>query len=647
MGSILGIGLSGLNAAQAGLVTTGHNISNASTPGFNRQQVVQTSNLPQGGGNGFFGQGVSVNTVRRLYSDVLSSQVTQAQSQGSQIDAYNAQIQQLSSMLGDPSSGLAPALANFFGGVADVASHPESVPSRQALLSSANTLTASFRDIDQQMAQMGTNINSGITGSVNAINSYAKQIAELNQSILTTESSTPQQTANDLRDQRDALIAALNQEVRASVVKESNGSFSIFIGNGQPIVQDNRSFSLTATPSPEDPQRVVVGYQTAGITAALSDASIQGGTLGGLLSFRSSSLDAAQNALGRIALGLAQSFNVQHALGQDLNGALGGNFFSVAVPTVLPNAGNVGTATVSATVQDATALISSDYRLQYNGADAAGNENFTLTRLSDGTPSAISFATTGYPHSLNLDGVSLTLTVGATKNDSWMIEPTRFAASNIGVAVTDPAAIAVAFPTIRAQANPGNNATMSTDSVASVANMTLPVILTFNKPTGQFDVTDKSGAVSSIAYSSGSPISFNGLSFSISGTPLNGDSFTLSPNTGASSDNRNALALGALQTTNTMGRNAAVAGSRPTTTVDGAYREMVSQIGNSARQTKITAAAQTNVIAQAKQAQQSLSGVNLDEEAANLLRYQQAYQASGKMMQIASGLFQTVLDLGR
>ena len=164
---VFGIGISGMNAAQAGLVTTGHNISNASTPGYSRQEVVQTSNIPQSNGTGFLGQGVSVVTERRLYNDALSGQLTLAQTQGSQFDAYNVQIKQLSNMFSDPSAGLAPVLSNFFGGVGDVAAHPESVPSRQALLSAANSLTTRFRDFDRQMSQMNTSINADITASVN------------------------------------------------------------------------------------------------------------------------------------------------------------------------------------------------------------------------------------------------------------------------------------------------------------------------------------------------------------------------------------------------------------------------------------------------------------------------------------------------
>ena len=649
--SIFGIGISGMNAAQAGLVTTGHNISNASTPGFTRQEVVQVSNIPQFSGIGFLGQGVAVSTVRRIYSDALSNQLTLAQTQGSQLDAYYAQIKQLDTLLGDPSAGLAPALQDFFSGVADVAAHPESVPSRQALLSSANALSARFQDLDQQISEMSAGIGTQITSSIASINRYAEQIAGLNQSILAAESVTALQPANDLRDQRDALVAALNREVRASVVKESNGAYDVFVGNGQPVVVGSTAFALVPTRSLEDPQRVEVGYRNGASSALLAPASLQGGALGGLLSFRSASLDAVQNALGRVAMGVAQTFNDQHLLGQDLDGALGKAFFTIAGPAVLPSSANAGSAAVTAVLQNVNALTTSDYRLQYNGA-AGGNENFTLTRISDGfTFPTVTFPTAGgYPYNLNVDGITLTLSAGAALNDTWLIEPTRLGAGSLGVALTDPGAIAAASP-IRAGAALANSggATISAGSVSSVADLPLPatVTLTFDAAAGQFAVSGAVPAAGPFAYTAGSTISFNGISFAISGTPADGDVFTLERNTNGVADNRNALALGALQVANTLGQNALIAGSQPTTSFQGAYSQLVSQIGNTTRQMEVTASAQANVIAQTKQAQQSVSGVNLDEEAANLLRYQQAYQASGKMMQIASTLFQTVLDLGR
>ncbi len=649
--SILKIGMSGLNAAQAGLVTTGHNISNASTAGFNRQQMLQSNALPQLSGSGFLGSGVNVTTVKRIYNDTLTQQLALAQSQGSRVDSFSSHIQQVANLLGDPSSGLTPRLQDMFSALADVASNPESISSRQALLSSAQALGASFQSLGQSLADMRSGINSEISASVSLINGFAQQIAGLNQSIVVAESGGVH-AANDLRDQRDLLVAELNQQVRATVVAQSDGAYNIFVGNGQGIVLGVNAFALAATPSLHDPRRLELGFGNGASSALIAPESIEAGVLGGLFAFRSAALDPAQNALGRIAIVLARSFNEQHALGQDLYGALGGNFFSIAEPQVLAssrNTGNTGTGLINATLDRADALTTSDYRLQYNGA-AAGNENFLLTRLSDGASTSISFASGGPPYLLNQDGFSLTLAAGAALNDSWMIQPTRLGASSFAVAISDPARIAAAAP-IRSDAALGNrgNAIISAGNVSSISSLPLTgaVTLTYDAALGRFAVGGAVPAVAPVTYVSGGGISFNGLGFSISGTPSDGDVFTLGANTGGVGDNRNALALAALQTRATLGRNAAVPGAQASASFQGAYSQLVSEVGNTARQMAVTGKAQQNVITQTRQAQQSVSGVNLDEEAANLLRYQQAYQAAGKVMQVANTLFETVLNLGR
>jgi flagellar hook-associated protein 1 FlgK len=317
--------------------------------------------------------------------------------------------------------------------------------------------------------------------------------------------------------------------------------------------------------------------------------------------------------------------------------------FNVAVPSVLPHSDNSGTGSVSAAIQDSSALAASDYQLRFNGT-SAGNESYTLTRLSDGAATAISFAAAGYPYTQTVDGVTLTISAGAALNDIWSIQPTRAGAHDIAVALQDPNKIAAASPisTAAALANRGD-AGISAGSVSSAAALPLPaaVTLTYAAATGTFSVGGALPPVAAFAYASGNAISLNGIQFAISGSPADGDVFTVSPNTGGVSDSRNALVLAQLQNAKRLG------GTPPTSSFQGAYSQLVSEIGSKTRQAEVMAKAQQNVIAQTRQAQQSLSGVNLDEEAANLLRYQQAYQAAGKMLQIANAVFQEVLDLGR
>ena len=626
------IGISALATAQAGLLTTEHNISNVNTPGFHRQQIVQSTNLPQYTGTGFFGQGVQVVTVNRIYSQMLDGQLMQAQTQSSQLESYYAQIKQLDNMLADPNAGVSPALQEFFNGVHDVAASPASVPSRQAMLSGAQTMVARFQAINQRFTEIRDGVNSEVRSSVGVVNSYAQQIANLNQQIGIAQGAAGNlQPANDLLDQRDQLIADLNKIIKVSTVKQDDGSLNVFIGNGQTLVLGAQAFTMGAAPSLEDPERLDVGVSYGGSTILLPKGSLTGGTLGGLLAFRDETLDSAQNALGRTAVGLAQTFNDQHRLGMDLNGNLGGDFFTVASPKVIQNTKNTGTATLSPlpSFSNISLLRTSDYKLV--ATDALGG--FTITRLSDGA--------TVTPAS---EGLAITMTAGAVVGDSFLIKPTINGARDISVKLTDTSTIAAAAP-IKTNATLSNtgSGTINAGSVNTPpppnANLLQPVTITFNNPPTTFAVNGiGTGNPAAVAYTPGASITYNGWTVQISGTPTANDSFTVGSNIGGVADNRNVLLLAGLQTQNTL------AGG--TTTYQGAYSQLVSSVGNKTREVEVTAKAQANLVLHTQQAQQALSGVNLDEEAANLMRYQQAYQAAGKMMQISTSLFDVLLGLG-
>lgn len=635
MANILSIGKSALNAAQVGLDTTGHNIANASTVGYNRQIVIQGAVAGQDSGFGFVGKGTEILAVRRIYSEYLSSQVLSAQTSKGQLNSYYTQIQQINNMLADPTVGLSPALQGFFNGIQDVNASPNSSVARQSLLSSAESMVSQLKSVDAQLREIGQGINSQIVASTTTINAYARQIAVLNESIEKAQGRSDANAPNDLLDQRDQLLAELSKEVRVSVVKQP-GSYDIYVGNGIPLVIGSKTYNLTNVASATDPSRLEVAYQSNGVTTTLSDNVLSGGKLAGLLEFRSETLDVAQNSLGRIATVLATTFNEQHSLGQDQSGAIGGNFFNVAAPLVTTNNNNTSTGVVSATFTDVKLLTTSDYRLSFDGT------NYTVTRLTDNV--VLSSTTLAAAQAATAaQGFSFSIASGPlAAGDKFLIRPTANGASGISLAITDTTKIAIAAPILASATSTNTGTGKISAGVVNTpppvnANLQQPVTITFTSPT-TYNVTGTgTGNPVGLTYTAGSDITYNGWTVQVSGTPASGDTFAISPNTSGVGDNRNGLLLSALQTSNL------VAGS--STTYQGAYSQLISLIGNKTSELEVTSSAADKLYMNAYNAQQAESGVNLDEEAANLMRYQQAYQAAAKVMKTASDLFESLLAI--
>ncbi|MDQ9170841.1 flagellar hook-associated protein FlgK [Oxalobacteraceae bacterium R-40] len=718
--SILNVGKSALAAAQVGLTVTGHNIANASTPGYTRQIVTQSAVAGEDFGYGFVGKGTEVTSIERAYNEYLNGQLVNAETSRSQLNAYYSQIQQINTMLADAASGISPTLQNFFKGVHDLTADPAS---RQSMLSSAETLVSRFQSMDAQFREIGQGVNSRIESSVGMINVYAEQIATLNDAIEKAQSASDGKAPNDLLDQRDLALAELSKEVKVTVIKQGQ-TYNVFMGNGQPLVVNTKTFNMSMTASPTDPTRLQVAYTNNGKTTVLAESAFAGGgNLGGLFEFRSKTLDVAQNTLGRIATVLGATFNAQHRLGQTETGALGQDFFKIASPLVSPSTANTGSGVITATLTDAAALKVSDYRVQYVPASGSDPAQVKVTRLSDGNATLFS------PPTATIDGVEFTLAGTPSINDDFLIRPVAAGASSLSLAITDKSAIAAALP-VRAGAPASNAGTgkISGLEVSSTALMsaisvvhhsgppetltgipnskpitvTVPGVpptvttypagttsipytsgatinfdgvnvavsgaladnqaVTLGPPTGtltydgtaktltgfppNMSVTVQANGVATIyapgtpvPYTEGAKISYGGIGFTLSGAPSNGDTFTVSANTNGIGDRSNALLLANLQTSTLLDGG--------TMTYQGAYSQLVNAIGNKTRELEATSAAADKVYDNAMAAQQAESGVNLDEEATNLIRYQQAYQAAAKVMQTASQLFDVLLELGR
>lgn len=641
--NILSIGQSALAAAQVGLATTGHNIANAGTAGYTRQVITQGAVAGQNSGYGFVGKGTEVTGVNRVYSEFLSTQVLGAQVGKSALNTYYAQISRIDNLLADAAAGVSPALHDFFRSVQNLAAQPNDAAARQSLLSSSESLAARFNGLDAQFTGIRAGINGEIETSVSSINAYARQIGQLNDAIEKATTAAQGKPPNDLMDQRDMLVQELAREVHVTVVRQGN-SANVFVGNGQPLVVGAKPYALATTSSPTDSTRTLVAYVSKGKTTLVAENALPGGRLGGLLEFRSQTLDRAQNALGRIAVVMAGSVNAQHRLGQTLSGALGADLFSVPQPLVSSSRDNQGNAVIAATIADPAQLTTSDYRLQFDGTD------YQVTRLSDNTVTRHA----GLP--LTIDGVTLTLTGAPTTSDTFLIRPTAAGAARFAVLLTDGAQLAAAAP-VRMQAEAANTDTGrisagSVDARFTPADLVAPLTLTYAGNDRQLHFSPDAAVTQSVhgvsqTYAAGVAVPYvadaayavGGMHFSLSGAPADGDRFTIAANTGGQGDARNAALIADLQSA------LSIAGG--TMHFQNAYASLVADIGNKTRELQVTSAAADTYFSQAVAAQQSESGVNLDEEAGNLMRYQQAYQAAGKLMQAAGELFDILLQLGR
>ncbi len=550
MADLLSTAISGLTAYQRNLAVVGNNITNVNTEGYSRQSAELVSRAPTPNGSGFVGNGVEVSTVRRIYDQFLGGQVTSRTSSFQQMDTLYNLAARVDNALAGESSSLSPSIQAFFNAVQDVSNNPTSIPSREVMISEATNLAYRFQSLNQQFDGLRDQVNAQMEVFTSEVNSIAGSIAELNQDIAIARASAAGQPPNDLLDQRDRQINRLAELVSVNRVETDDGMTNIFIGSGQALVLGSEAASLRTTRGDFDPSQREIVF-TSRTTSIPIGGQLNGGQLGGLMDFRRNVLDPAQDGLGRIAIGMADTFNAQHQLGDDLNGNPGGLFFD-AIDTTSPAVfasvnNNAASGTVAVTINDSGQLKASEYRLSYDGA------NFSLLRLSDNTVVDSGFGTAALPRTVAGEGITLDLSGTVATGDSFLIRPVRYGARDMNVALASGAEFAAAAS--------GN----------------------------------------------------------------------------ASGDNSNALALAGLQTQKLLGNG--------TETYQSSYGKVLADVGVKTREAKVNSEAQQALLDNAIEANSAVSGVNLDEEAADLIKYQQAYQAAAQLVKVADTLFQTLLNV--
>ncbi|MDJ0917604.1 MAG: flagellar hook-associated protein FlgK [Woeseiaceae bacterium] len=623
---ILNISMTGLAAFQRALDVTSHNIANANTEGYSRQITTLASRIGTTAGEGTFGAGVKVSQIKRSYDGLVVRQLQGATTGVGRLEILDEMTNRVNSLLADPDTGLNSSLQTFFGSVQDLTNDPSSVPTRQAMIGQADGLAGRFRAVDDQLSSLNSEVNERVRQAVAEINGLAQSISDVNNKIAT---AGPDQNPNDLLDLRDRLVLDLSRLVAVQTVAQDDGTLNVFIGSGQGLIIGTEPQQLLVIGNEFDSTEARIAFASDTLLTPLEN-TLSGGTLGGLMEFRDRVLSPARESLGQTAIAFAQAFNTQHRSGMDLRGVLGGDFFSIKPPTILASSANTGLGTATATVTDLGALTGQDYVLTFDGT------NYNVIDPIDNT--SVPFTGTGTPADPFVFG-GMSVEVGGTPaaGDRIMIRSSRGTAATMQNLMTDPQSVAIAAATrSRMDLNNLGNATLSP---AVTVDATDPDLLT--SATIEFlDATTYSiNGAGSFAYTSGDPIVINGSRITITGAPDAGDRFVIEANLGSTGDNANGLLLGDVQSVDILDGGIV--------SINENYGRLVSEIGSTTNQVIAGLDASRAVQRNAEAEVQSVSGVNLDEEAARLVQLQQAYQASAQVISIAATLFDTVLGMTR
>jgi len=645
MAELLNIGVSGLTSYQRALTTVSHNITNANTAGYTRQLTDLAAQAPQFTGAGFEGTGVQVSAIKRSYNNFLEDQVTRNLTAFKQQEALSSLSADLDNFLADPDIGVAPILQNFFTSLQDLSTDPSSTPTRQVLLSDANSLTAIFNSSYDRLQNLKNGVNVEVSSSVSEINSFSKAIADINKDILVA-SGGGRFPPNDLLDQRQNLLNKLAEKISVTSFEQDDGTLNVFVGGGQSLVVGTQYQALSVVNSEYDRTVSNIAISQGATNIDITD-QISGGKLGGVINFRTDVLNPAYNQLGRIAVSLSGNINSQNQLGLTLGNTMGGNFFTDLTSSTSISSTSNATATdylFTSTISDTNLLKSSEYRLDYSSASGG---TYTMTRLSDNTTvgTSTNLATLSSTVSAS-EGFSFSLTSGTsiTNGDKFRISPVVNAARDISVSITNTNDIATASPLVfSGQATNSGDVLFNNDGLISKSGSTIPgtpITFTFNSTTNVFAISTGGTIAYDPATDGGTQyqLTVAGLGsyqFTVSGTPSNGDVISLGSNAGGTGDNRNVLKILGTQSQKLLGGS--------TASFQEAYAQLVADVGVKAKRAEFSSQANQVLYERAVASQQATSGVNLDEEAADLIRYQQAYQAVARVISTADEIFQVLL----
>jgi flagellar hook-associated protein 1 FlgK len=634
---LLNIARTGVQASQAQLGVTSNNIANANTEGYNRQVATQATTESQRLGNSFYGTGTYVSDVKRVYNEFAARELRIGQTSMSAAETSYNKLSELDEIYSQIGKMVPENLNNFFASINSVADLPTDLGIRTNSLSSAQQLAAGLNQMQSQLDGQTKQTNNQIESITTRINEISKELGNINLELMKSQDQDSQ-----VLDKQDALILELSQYAQVNVIALDTGAKSIMLGGSVMLVSGEVSMSMgisTGDPYPNEPRiNASIGDKTLNV-----DPSKLGGQLGALFSFRDDTLLPASTELGQLALGIADTFNQMQSKGFDLNGDVGSDIFRdindplMASGRVGSNSTNSGTAAMSVNIDDVGALSGSTYQLSFTTANGY--------QLTDNQ--------TGKVSNLTLSGTQLTSSAGFSINvaggpiadgDKFEIRPTAGAAAGLKVVMTDPKGIAAAGPTLTsASTNSGNTAISlnSMDSTNAVFQSVNGSSITFELNTAAvpntYEAFDSSGTSLGTGTISNNNINAFGMDFDIttSGTGGTADSFTFDL-AFAEGNNNNAVEMAKLSDTKLMNNG--------TGTLTSVFENTKLDIGSQTKSAEVRVGSATAIYQQASTRVQSESGVNLDEEAANLLRFQQSYQAAARIMTTAQTIFDTLLS---
>ncbi|MBN2590867.1 MAG: flagellar hook-associated protein FlgK [Sedimentisphaerales bacterium] len=308
------VAISGLSAAQQAFEVIGNNIANAATEGYHLQRLNLTPAFTTQIGDTVLGGGVDIGEVTRAIDTLLEKEIYRQQSSFTFISQELNTLKSVETVFGELSSesGLNAAIDDFFNALKDLSAHPSEIIYQEQAVSSAESMANRFQLLDDYLTKLETQLKQETDNVVKEINSLTKSITELNGKIQNLVISGG--NANNLRDQRDQCIAQLSELVNVETLSRDHGVVDLSI-EGIPVCAGISSLELEAGLD----ENGMLGITIAGESNYSTD--IQGGQLGGLCSLKNRIISNIHNDLNNLASEIIQQINQNHVQGVGSEGS--------------------------------------------------------------------------------------------------------------------------------------------------------------------------------------------------------------------------------------------------------------------------------------------------------------------------------------